>query len=304
MKFEELLSNLQGVKEGQGGQFTALCPAHKDHEPSLSVKQTQDGTMLLKCFTGCSVEAICQSIGIQVSDLFKNKHRKESQQHRMSSSKFVDNSLYEKCLSQQALNPFAKFLANDAFCSLETQRRFHIGYLENGFTVFFQVDQNLQIINAKQIKYDNRGHRIKNQTGFPLIKKSEGGRQILYGLWQLPCDRPVMLVESEKTAVIMSQWRTDFVWIAKGSAHGLTKEKAQPLQNRDVTLLIDADDAGRKTAVQDKSLIESMGCRVIIKDLFPNRNDGYDIADLWIDLHKDWPQGKDYSVGESYEQFL
>lgn len=260
--------------------------------------------MLLKCFAGCSVESICQSLGIRVSDLFRSEHQKESQKARKSPSKLVEKSLYQKCLAQQVVNPFAKFLANDAFCSLDTQLQHHIGYLENGFTVFFQVNQNLQIINGKLIKYDNRGHRIKNKTGFPLIKKSEGGRQILYGLWQLPCDRPVMLVESEKTAVIMSQWRTDFVWIAKGSAHGLTKEKSQPLRNRDVTLLIDADDAGRKTAVQDQNLLESMGCRVIIKDLFRHRNDGYDIADLWIDLHKDWPQGMDYTVGESYEQFL
>ena len=34
------------------------CPAHDDNNPSLSIKETSDGKLLLHCFAGCSFEDI------------------------------------------------------------------------------------------------------------------------------------------------------------------------------------------------------------------------------------------------------
>jgi hypothetical protein len=47
----------------------ALCPAHADKNPSLSIRWA-NGRVLLKCFAGCDVEAVCAAIRIKVSDLF------------------------------------------------------------------------------------------------------------------------------------------------------------------------------------------------------------------------------------------
>src|SRR5262249_10920945 len=58
------LAKLQAVKATGNGQYTALCPAHPDHKPSLSVGLGRDGRILLHCFsTGCSAEAIVRSLG-------------------------------------------------------------------------------------------------------------------------------------------------------------------------------------------------------------------------------------------------
>jgi hypothetical protein len=51
------------------GQWLAHCPAHDDAKPSLSVTES-DGRILLHCFAGCSVDAICAALGISVADLF------------------------------------------------------------------------------------------------------------------------------------------------------------------------------------------------------------------------------------------
>ena len=48
----------------------ARCPAHADRSPSLSIRETRDGTLLLKCFAGCSVAAITRAVGLEVADLF------------------------------------------------------------------------------------------------------------------------------------------------------------------------------------------------------------------------------------------
>lgn len=68
-KLEPVLSRLRQVK-GRNGSFTACCPAHDDKSPSLAVRETQDGRVLLHCFGGCSVEDVLGAIGLEISDLF------------------------------------------------------------------------------------------------------------------------------------------------------------------------------------------------------------------------------------------
>jgi len=51
-----------------GHGWTAKCPAHEDSKPSLSITQ-QNGKILLHCFAGCTIEAICAQLGIPVADL-------------------------------------------------------------------------------------------------------------------------------------------------------------------------------------------------------------------------------------------
>jgi hypothetical protein len=63
-----VLSRLQNVQRNGTG-WKALCPAHADKNPSLSIRE-RDGKMLLKCFAGCSFEAICAALGMKLKDLF------------------------------------------------------------------------------------------------------------------------------------------------------------------------------------------------------------------------------------------
>lgn len=49
--------------------WIARCPAHEDRSPSLSIC-ARDEKILLHCFAGCTVEAICAALGLHVSDLF------------------------------------------------------------------------------------------------------------------------------------------------------------------------------------------------------------------------------------------
>lgn len=68
--FGDVLQRFDGVK-GKGNQLVALCPAHDDRTPSLSIKVERD-RLLLNCFSGCTVEAIVQSVGLTFSDLFRD----------------------------------------------------------------------------------------------------------------------------------------------------------------------------------------------------------------------------------------
>lgn len=65
-----ILNHLTKVKQNVHGQWTACCPSHKDKSPSLAIRQTEDGKILLKCFGGCSAHEIVSSIGLSLTDLF------------------------------------------------------------------------------------------------------------------------------------------------------------------------------------------------------------------------------------------
>jgi hypothetical protein len=69
---QDLLAKFDYAKES-GGHWMAKCPAHDDRTPSLSVKEGQDGAILLKCHAGCTTEAIVAALGLQMADLFPER---------------------------------------------------------------------------------------------------------------------------------------------------------------------------------------------------------------------------------------
>ena len=71
---------LKRVAPKAGGGWQALCPAHDDHDPSLSISRGDDGRVLLHCHAGCSTEAIVAALGLQMSDLFPSRGRRTSGQ--------------------------------------------------------------------------------------------------------------------------------------------------------------------------------------------------------------------------------
>ncbi|MBK5204104.1 MAG: hypothetical protein JJD98_01440 [Polaromonas sp.] len=66
---ETVLQHLSGIVKA-GKNFKALCPAHGDKTPSLSVAAGDDGRVLLHCFSGCSVESVVAAVGLAMTDLF------------------------------------------------------------------------------------------------------------------------------------------------------------------------------------------------------------------------------------------
>ena len=67
-----ILSRLNGVKPCGNG-WKALCPAHDDQKQSLHVSEGKDGRILAYCHAGCSINDICQALGIELKDLFPQK---------------------------------------------------------------------------------------------------------------------------------------------------------------------------------------------------------------------------------------
>jgi len=70
---QALLDRLNAVRQRGDGRWSAECPAHRDKTPSLSIRELDDGRILLHCFGGCDVHAITAALGIELSDLFPER---------------------------------------------------------------------------------------------------------------------------------------------------------------------------------------------------------------------------------------
>ena len=68
-----LLDRLAGVKRIRPDRWQALCPAHDDRSPSLAVTETGDGTVLIRCWAGCSAVSIVGAVDLELRDLFPPK---------------------------------------------------------------------------------------------------------------------------------------------------------------------------------------------------------------------------------------
>jgi len=68
----ELTTGQPGRRVGK--ETRLLCPAHDDHDPSLDVRQGEDGRPLVQCRShGCTFEAICEEIGSDPSEFLTSR---------------------------------------------------------------------------------------------------------------------------------------------------------------------------------------------------------------------------------------
>lgn len=67
---ENLLPRLDKVSQVIPGRWKARCPAHDDKNPSVRITETDDGTLLVKCWAGCTASEIVTAIGLEMRDLF------------------------------------------------------------------------------------------------------------------------------------------------------------------------------------------------------------------------------------------
>lgn len=121
-----------------------------------------------------------------------------------------------------------------------------------GRVIWWQIDREGIVRTGKVMSYLSNGHRDKSDI-FPVtwahkhpqlknLFKGEELHQCLFGEHLLTSNpnKPVALVESEKTAVIMSRFLPEYVWLATGGSQGIkSNERLTVLSGRKVLLIPD-----------------------------------------------------------------
>ena len=103
MTIETVLSRLDRVRQRQPGQWSARCPAHHDRGPSLSIRETPSGGVLLWCFAGCGAEDILAALGLRWSDLFPMSDVQIARSHDRTPRLLTDRQALELEIDERTL---------------------------------------------------------------------------------------------------------------------------------------------------------------------------------------------------------
>ena len=218
-----------------------------------------------------------------------------------SEPSFIDHTIMEKTLQRYDMNALFVFLASKLGKEdmLRIFKMYSVGTARKwgGSPVFWQVDSRGRVHAGKVMAYEKNGHRKKLDgvqsvcwVHSMLHMKDFRLEQCLFGEHLLPLhpNAKVMIVESEKTALVMAHAMPEYVWLATGGKSGCFNERAcSVLKGRDVMLVPDlkaTDDWQKKLA-----LLESIGVRARITNLLEGiatesqRERGLDIADFILE---------------------
>jgi hypothetical protein len=168
-----------------------------------------------------------------------------------------------------------------------------------GTTVFWQIDQLERVHHGKVMMYDcETGKRAKNKDGKgifstvrSLLKLNDFVlNQCLFGLHLIGENTKVVaLVESEKTAVIMSLFKPEYVWLSTGSKSGFKYEYLKAIKKYKIVAFPD------KTEYNDWSNkateLNGFGFKISVSDWLEKTDypKGTDLADVYINESKAEP---------------
>ena len=209
-----------------GKAWASRCPAHDDHNPSLSTTEGKDGRALIRCHAGCSTVDVVAALGLTMANLMP------------------EHSQTGNCSAKRWAAPRTYPTARDAVADLERRR----GPRSCLWTYHDAEGEPVGVVVRWDRPGDGKDYRpiSRNGSGWSI-----GGMAEPRPLYHLPdllrSEERVYVGEGEKVAdAIRSLGLT-----ATTSPHGSKspqKTDWTPLAGKDVGILSDNDDSGRKYA--------------------------------------------------------
>jgi hypothetical protein len=231
---EKILERLGGARQSNGS-WKALCPAHEDREPSLSIAEGDDGRALLKCFAGCDTENIVAGLGLKMKDLFEqgNGHKKEFRSTPAKTTTTVQPCNLKNYAEAKGLP--VDFLKKHGLRDqkYQGQQAVRISYRSVDGT---EEAVRFRVALAKSEEADER------------FRWRTGSKAQLYGLWRLENIKKagyVVLVEGESDAQTL--WYQRIPALGIPGANNWKQEFAEHLEGIERIYVIIEPDQGGET---------------------------------------------------------
>ena len=207
---------------------------------------------------------------------------------------YIEKEILQKTLTKYEINPLTTYLYRhyDEDKVNVTIDKYQVGTSNqfNNSTVFWQMDYTGNIRSGKIMAYDtSTGKRRKNKDGKPLLHWAHSIleipkynlKQCLFGLHLLnETTKQVAIVESEKTALIMSIEFPQYTWMSTGSLRGFKYEYLAPLKEKDIIAF--PDKGGYVQWQKTAEILNEKGFEIEVSKLLENKNyeDGWDLVDV------------------------
>lgn len=285
----------------------ACCPAHDDRHPSLSIDFGANGTLVLKCFSGCSQDAVIDAMKVRglwhdgpsrnlTNEEMEEIRRRTEQRQEQDQRKHTEAAGKAQAVWTAAspARPDHSYLARKQVTPTSTIREIDlstlteiIGYhpqangepIATGRILIIPVKVGDQIATVEMIDEDGR-------------KTALAGGQKSGGYWasdKLPDGDGAglrLLIGEGVATVLSARWSTGSPAVASLSCGNLTsvaKQMRDRFPKADITILADLE---KKTGVTDLHAIkaaEAIGANLAVPDFGPDRPEGAtDFNDLAI----------------------
>ncbi len=267
-----------GTVRSSGSGWMCTCPAHDDRNPSLSVRDGEDGSVLLKCHAGCSNESVVASLGLSMRDLFVSERGHDSAA-TVTSGK---NSSKNAATDSGSTNKSQEFATLDEAIStyqgslgLHSSRWDYHNEQGDLVGVVLRWDHPNSPKNGKQIRPISLIEGQWKLTGMDAPRP-------LYRLREVRnSSEPVLVCEGEKAADVAAA----LGYVSTTSTHGsksASKADWSVLDDRDVVIVPDLDDAGDAYASEVAELCDrAASIRIVdLAEVWDGLQQGADLADV------------------------
>ncbi len=253
-------------------QYTAECPSHEDDDKSsLSIGVGEDERVLMKCFAGCTLEEICAALRLPISSLFRNGKRRPGRDRAAAEREAI---AIRRCA---ALLSDTKRLAE-----LEKNERWSAAAIEIMMAGIFGERVSIPERWASgevTTNYLYTPHFERVRQSFKHQVGSREARAFSYREGGL-ASSTVVVVEGASCALATMTLGHEALSFPGVSAIPLQYQWRRLLRGKTVILLCDSSPRGRAAMDKIAAMILPVAAEVTRVDLWPERSDDRDIADL------------------------
>ena len=188
--------------------------------------------------------------------------------------KHIDFQLVNKSIADYPENNLLQYLrlqyGNKAI--YQVQQMYYIGNTNDGGTIFWNINKDLKVQKSKICYYKKNGKRTSK---FKVPYKNEDGYySCLFGEHLLNTyDKPIVLVESEKTAIVCVINFPDYNWLSYGGINGMTNDKMKVLSGKNILIVPDLSENARNIAERKVEELSNINIDATIWDLSKGMND-------------------------------
>ena len=269
------------------------CP--KCHKKTfVKYTETETGNYFDEDFGRCDRESNCNYHNAPNGD-YKNTF--EVINISKPEPSFHDYDLVNQSKRNYEQNNFVKFLKT-IFSDFEVKQaiqKYSIGTSKywKGATVFWQIDNLQKVRHGKILQYvPETGKRYKDKNGKPLIHSVRAVLQIknfnlcqcLFGLQLIAnsLQKTIAIVESEKTAIIMSLFKPEYIWLSTGGKGFFKYDMLLPIKQFKIVAFPDKGEY--KDWLNKATELNGFGFKIEVNDWLENSNyeNGTDLADVYI----------------------
>ncbi|WP_139956048.1 DUF6371 domain-containing protein [Flavicella sediminum] len=216
---------------------------------------------------GSFQEYVNEDYSISLESLPQEKLQPEKKE------RFIEPNDIEKYYNSNPTDNLTKFLLMQYDTKLvrEAIQKYHLKSTKDGGTVFFYVNKEYKFQKNKISYYTNNGKRT---SVFKVPFKNEDGYYAcLFGEHLLNEDKPINLVESEKTALVCSMVFPNYNWLSYGGINGLTDAKMKVLSGERILIIPDISNNAVEIMNAKKEKFLSNNIQATIWDMTEGKSD-------------------------------